>query len=340
MRFKTSWDTTKKMFLGTFNGFLNDRGLKLSASLAYYTLFSLAPLLILMISLASVFYGAEASQGKIFSQINELVGKDAALQIQSMITSVNLSGKTTVALVTGILTLLIGASSTFVEIQDSINIIWGVKAKPKSSWVAYLKNRLLTSSLIVGLAFLLIVSLLINGLILALSDRLASFMPGFTIVLVNIVNTAITFIVITVLFGTIFKILPDVKIKWRNVYSGAIFTSLLFMLGKYLIGVYISVTHQGSTYGAAGSIIILLLWIYYTSAILYFGAEFTRTYADHFNLKIEPADYAVLVEQREIEKPDVQFIPPKLGDESLDKSNEHVSKKVSKKRDQNKILPS
>ncbi|QIP14267.1 YihY/virulence factor BrkB family protein [Spirosoma aureum] len=292
----------------SFNGFLDDRCLKLSAALAYYTVFSLAPLLVLIISLISLFLGEEAIQGQIFGQINGLVGNEAAKQIQDMIKNVELSGKTNTALVIGILTLLLGATSIFVEIQDSVNLIWRVKAKPKRGWLKIIKDRLLSSSLVVSLGFLLLVSLVINGLVLALSDFLTRYIPGIGVFIISAFNLLISTGVVAVLFGVIFKILPDAKIAWKDVRWGAFFTALLFMLGRYLIGLYIETTSTSSTYGAAGSLIVILTWIYYTAAILYFGAEFTQAYANRLGIKIEPADYAVYVEQTERER-DVKTIP-------------------------------
>lgn len=294
----------------TFNGFTNDRALKLSASLSYYTIFSLAPLLLLLISLAGVFFGKEAIQGHVFSEINGLIGNEAAAQIQQIIKNMELSGKTNVAIVIGAVTLLIGATSVFGEIQDSINMIWKVKAKPKRGWVKLLKDRLLSSSLIVALGFLLIVSLMINGALLALNDILKDYFPNVTVIIFRILNVIISFSVITLLFGVIFKVLPDAKIAWKDVRVGAFFTALLFMLGRFIIGIYIETTSTGSAYGAAGSLIIILVWVYYTAAILYFGAEFTRVYAEYIGARIEPADYAVYVEESEKER-DVSVIPLK-----------------------------
>jgi membrane protein len=290
------------------NSFMDDRGLKLSAALAYYTIFSLAPLLVLIMSLAGVFLGEEAIQGKIFDQINGLVGNEAAKQIQDMIKNVGLSGKTNSALIISIGTLLIGATTIFVEIQDSINLIWRVKAKPEKGWLKLVKDRLLSSSLVVSLGFLLLVSLVINGLILALGDRLGRLLPGLSVYVVSGINFLISTAVISLLFGVIFKVLPDAKIGWKDVRWGALFTALLFMLGRYVIGIYIDTTGTSSSYGAAGSLIVVLTWIYYTAAILYFGAEFTQVYANHFGIRIEPADHAVYVEQTERER-DVKVIP-------------------------------
>lgn len=313
---KKIFNNAKVLLVGSFNGFMDDRGLKLSAALAYYTVFALAPLLVLVISITSVFFGEEAIRGQVFGQLNGLVGNQAAAQIQDMIKSVELSGKTNVALVTSILTLILGATSIFIEIQDSINMIWRVKAKPKRGWVKILKDRLLSSSLIVSLGFLLVVSLIVNGLVLALSDTLMRFLPDIAVIFAEVVNFLISMAVITVLFGVIFKVLPDAKIAWKDIRWGAVFTAGLFMLGRYLIGLYIETTSTGSTYGAAGSLIVILVWIYYTAAILYFGAEFTRVYAEHYGIRIEPADYAVYVEQQEKEK-DVKAIPPQQQPETV-----------------------
>jgi membrane protein len=307
--FSKKWFSNTKMIAkDTFNGFMQAKGLKLSASLSYYTLFSMAPLLLLIISLAGFFYGREASEGRIFDELNELIGNQAALQIQQVIRNLELSGKTTTSLIIGIVTLIIGATTVFGEIQDSINMIWHVKAKPKKGWLKLIKDRLLSGSIIIGLGFLLIVSLIVNGALMALNDILKSYFPDLTIVIFNILNVGISFLVIMVLFGVIFKVLPDAKIGWKHVKRGAFFTACLFMLGRYLIGLYIQTTGAGSPYGAAGSIIVILLWIYYTAAILYFGAEFTRVYSAFKGAKIQPADYAVYVEQKETEK-EVKAIP-------------------------------
>jgi membrane protein len=304
----------------SFNGFMDDRCLKLSAALAYYTVFSLAPLLVLIISVLSLFYGQEAVQGQIFSQLNGLLGNDAAKQIQDMLKSIQLSGKTNVALGVSIATLLFGATSIFIEIQDSVNMIWRVKAKPAKGWLKLIKDRLLSSSLVLSLGFLLLVSLLINGLIIAMSDILTRYVPEIGLLLVEALNFTVSTIIITALFATIFKVLPDAKIAWKDVRWGALFTALLFMLGRYLIGLYIDTTGTSSTYGAAGSLIVILTWIYYTAAILYFGAEFTQAYANHFGIKIEPAEHAVYVEQQERER-DVKVIPTNAKVEQANQKN-------------------
>jgi membrane protein len=288
-----------KILIATFKAFSNDNGLKLSASLAYYTIFSIAPLLFLIIAVVGLIPVAKTDT--LYQQIQVYVGAGAANQIHSTVASLKLNGKSGFGFALGIVTLMIGASSIFIEIQDSLNIIWRVKAKPKSGWVKLLQNRFLSFSLIISLGFLLLASLLVNIIIEALGKKIEHFLPAVTGLLLQGINLALTLVVITVLFGIIFKFLPDVKIKWKDVRTGAFFTALLFMLGQYLIGLYIQYTAQGSVYGAAGSLIVILVWIYYTSAILYIGAEYTQVYAEAIGSRIEPAEYAVYVRHTEVE---------------------------------------
>ncbi|HLA54413.1 MAG TPA: YihY/virulence factor BrkB family protein [Flavitalea sp.] len=291
-----------KVLLTTFKSFSEDKGLKLSAALAYYTVFAMGPLLLLLISVVGFIYGKDATEGKVFNELNGLLGNSAAAQIQEIIKNIELSGQTNFALVISIVTLIIGATSVFIEIQDSINMVWKLKTKPKRGWVQFLKNRLISSSLIISLGFLLVVSLIVNGVIEAAVSLLSKRFSEMTQYLMIGVNYLFTFIVIMTLFAIIFKFLPDAKIRWKHVRSGAIFTAILFMIGRYLIGLYITKTGTESTYGAAGSIVIILVWIYYSAVILYLGAEFTQVYTAATGGRIEPAGYAVQIEQREIER--------------------------------------
>jgi membrane protein len=286
----------------SFNAFMDDNALKMSASLAYYTIFSLAPLIMILISAASIFYGKEAIQNKVFEELNGFLGNDAAMKIQEILREITLKSDSTLAIIIGVATLFIGATGVFIEIQDSINQIWRVKAKPKKGWKKMIINRILSFSMIISLGFLLIVSLIINGIILALSDKLTQYFPEMTVFIIEIINAAITFLVIAALFGIIFKFLPDVEISWKDVRVGAIFTAILFTIGRYLIGLYVEKVGPGSAYGAAGSLIIILVWVYYTSAILYFGAEFTQVYAECYGGKITPAPYAVHILKTEEER--------------------------------------
>lgn len=287
----------------TIKGFMEDKGLKLSASLAYYTLFSLAPLLLLVISLAGMFFGKDAVQGTVFTELNGLLGNEAAAQIQKIIRNMELSGDTNLSLTIGAVTLIIGATTVFGELQDSINMIWKVKAKPKKGWLKLIKDRLLSGSLIVGLGFLLIVSLVVNGALSFFNEMLRQWLPDVSVIFFTVLSLLVNVVVLSLIFAVIYKVLPDAKIKWRDVRAGAVFTTLLFLLGRYAIGLYITSSGTASTYGAAGSLIIILLWVYYSAAILFISAEFTRAYAAFKGEKILPADYAVYVEEKELEKP-------------------------------------
>jgi membrane protein len=304
MNRKVSFKGIIEVFKNTFKGFGDDKITKLSASLAYYTVFSMAPLLIVIISLCGLLLGKEAVEGKVYGQMAGFVGADTAAQLQEIIKNASLAGKSHVAAIIGAITLLIGATTVFAEIQDSINQIWGLKPKPKRGWLKMLQNRFLSFSVIVSLGFLLLVSLGITAVIDGFSERLKSFFPDVTVVIFYIINVAITLIVVTLIFGVIFKVLPDAKIKWKDVLAGAVATALLFIIGKFAISFYISKSNVGSTYGTAGSLVVLLLWIYYSSIILYFGAEFTKAYAVKYGTEINPNTYAVSTKMVEVEAGD------------------------------------
>ena len=294
---KIVWHLLKK----SFNEFIEDNGLKLSASLSYYTIFSLPPLLIIIIGLCGIFFGEEAVKGEIFGQINGLVGNDAALQIQETIKNVKLSSSNVFATIIGVVILLVGASGVFAEIQDSINYIWGLKAKPKRGFIKFIKNRLMSFSMIGSVGFLLLVGLIVNSLMDILNKRLLLYFPNNSIYLFYITNIGIVFFIITLLFTIIFKTLPDGKITLSDCIIGASFTSVLFMIGKFAIGAYLGSSTIATLYGAAGSIILILAWVYYSAIILYFGAEFTKVYAELHGDKIIPNEYSVMVVKEIIE---------------------------------------
>lgn len=281
--------------------FINDNALKLSASLSYYTVFSLAPLLIVVISLLGVFYGQEAIEGRIYGQIDSVIGKSAALQIQEIIKNVKISGDSHIGAIIGVTTLLFSATGVFIEIQDSINFVWSIKAKPKQGWFKFIQNRVLSFSLIISLGFLLLVSLVLNAFMDLLSQRLEILFSDYTVYIAYVFNYLIIIGIITILFAIIFRVLPDGSLRWKDALIGAAFTAVLFTLGKFLISFYLGKSDVGSTYGAAGSIIVILLWVYYSSIILYFGAEFTKVYSQHFGTPIEPSKHAVFIVKEETE---------------------------------------
>ncbi|AEV97787.1 ribonuclease BN [Niastella koreensis] len=290
-----------QVLLQCFKNFMSDKILKLSASLAYTTVFSFGPLLVVIIFLCSIFLGQEAVQGRIYDQMKSFVGPDAALQLQTIIKNASLSGKGTTAAVIGIITLLFSATAVFAEIQDSINTIWGFKAKPQKGIWQFVRTRFLSFSIVISLGFLLLVSLAVTTIVEGLSDRLKSHFPDVTVVVFYILNLVISLLVIMVLFLLIFKVLPDAKTKFKDVLPGAIASSLLFMAGKFGISFYIGKSNIGTTYGAAGSLVILLLWVYYSAIILYLGAEYAMAWSAHKGSALQPNDYAVSLKKVEIE---------------------------------------
>lgn len=279
--------------------FSADNALKFSASLSYYTLFSLAPMLIIVLAVSSVWLGQEAAEGYLYKQFEGLLGTAGALQVQELIRNAHVSGSTPLATTIGVATLIFGATGVFLEIQDSINSIWSLRVKPKRGWLKFLQNRLLSFSLIVGIGFLLLVSLALSAMLTVVYDYVnARFGQAAWLswTITNLINVC----TVVLLFAVVFKVLPDAKLKWRDVLMGSIFTAFLFLGGKWAINYYLSHSATLSIYGAAGAVVLIVLWIYYSSAILYFGAEFTKVYANKYGNKIMPNQYAVFIEKKEI----------------------------------------
>lgn len=281
--------------------FLDDNAIKLSAALSYYTIFALPPLLILIITLAGFFFGKDAVTGELYGQINGLVGNAAAIQIQAAIKNVELSGDNFLATVIGGSMLLIGASGVFAEIQSSINFIWGLRAQPDKALKSFLKNRLMSFSMIASLGFLMMVSLIVNFIFDIMKSKLMEFFPEGIVYLFYILNFLVVFGTITLLFLIIFKTLPDGKIKSRDAGLGSALTAILFLIGKFAISLYLQNSNVASVYGAAGSVIVILVWVYYSSIILYFGAEFTKVYAKKYGGNISPSKFSVEINKETIE---------------------------------------
>lgn len=279
--------------------FFDDNVLKYSASLSYYTVFSLAPMLIIIISICGMLFGREAVQGQVYAQIKDLVGSQAALQIQDTIKNIHLTQNTPVATTISVIILVIGGTGIFGEIQDSLNRIWGLKIKTKKAWWRLILSRLLSFSLIISLGFVLMVSLLLNALIAIVANRLNKLILGFEKVFIPVIDNLLTFLITILMFAVIFKVLPDAKIKWKDVIVGAFITAILFTLGKIGIGFYLGSSDLATVYGAAGSVVIIMIWAYYSSMILYLGAEFTKVYATQYGGKIQPNTYSewIIIEQ-------------------------------------------
>lgn len=302
LSFKNLWRRT--VALGRLMGlaakeFHGDNGLKLSASLSYYTLFSMAPMLLIVIAIGSILLGKEAAQGYLYQQFEGLMGKLGAMQLQEMINNVQISGDTPWVTVVGVITLFLGATGVFIEIQDSINSIWSIRAKPKRGWIRFITTRLLSFSMVVGIGFLLMVTLVLSAM-LSMLDHWLSTTFGSFVWLAYIISNVITVGTVLLLFSIVFKVLPDAELKWRDALIGSFFTALLFLVGKYLINLYLSRSSTVSAYGGAGAVILIILWVYYSAIILYFGAEFTKVYANEYGGKIQPSPFAVFVEKREI----------------------------------------
>lgn len=297
----------KKKLIGTyyflrqvFSEFSAEDTLKYSASLAYYTVISLAPLLIVIITLCDFFFSKLAIEGHVYSQIKDLVGAQAALQIQTVIKNIHLTGHNFFASTISIIVLLFGATGIFGEVQDSLNKIWGLRITTKRTWWKLILNRLLSFSLILSIGFVLLVSLLLNAILEAFGNYLSHYATNLSVFFLHFTDIIISFIATSFLFSVMFKVLPDAKIKWKDVFIGGCITSLFFTLGKLAIGIYLGKSNIATVYGAAGSIMIIMVWVYYSSVILYLGAEFTKVYAKLYGGKIQPNEYAEWIKIEEI----------------------------------------
>lgn len=292
MSIKTLWGLLKV----TFSQWRRDQASLMAAALAYYTVFSLAPLLIIVIAIAGAIFGEHAAKGELVAQIQGVVGREGAQLIQTAIENASQldPSQGPIPTLINIGVLLFGASVVFAQLQKSLNRIWEVEAKPGNGIKRVLRKRLLTFSMVLVIAFLLLVSLVISTMLVILGNYLRDLVPGFTY-LWQILNFFISFSLVTLLFAMIFKILPDAKIAWRDVWMGAAITAVLFDIGKFLLGFYLGKTSLASAYGAAGSLVIILTWVFYSAQILFLGAEFTQVYVRHYSREIVPDEHAVRV---------------------------------------------
>ena len=288
MRLRDTWAIVKE----TASDWLDDNASRLAAALAYYSLLSLAPLLIISVAVAGVFFGPEAARGKVAGELGSVVGGDAAQGIQAVVASAQSPATGVVSTIIGIVTLFIGASGVFGELQASLNTIWEVKPKPGRGVWGEVKSRFFSFTMVLGVAFLLLVSLVISSVLSAVGDSFAQALPGGE-ALWQVLNFAISLAVVTALFALIFKLIPDAEVRWGDVWLGAAVTALLFTLGKLLLGLYLGKAAVGSAYGAAGSIVALTVWVYYAAQIFLLGAEFTQVQARRRGREIRPSENAV-----------------------------------------------
>ena len=288
------------MLKQTVSEWSEDKVPRLGAALAYYTIFATVPLLTIIIAMIGLFFGQEAAQGHILNQVAGLVGQQSAEAIRDMLQRANQPSTGIVATAIAAVTLLLGASGLFGQLQDALNTIWGVKPKPGRGMWRLIQDRFLSLMAVLGTGFLLLVSLVLSAALSALGKWFGGLLPAPE-VLLQALNFLVSFGVITVLFAMIFKLLPDARITWRDVWVGAGITALLFTLGKFLIGLYLGKSNVGSAYGAAGSLVIVLVWVYYSAQILLFGAEFTQVYANTTGAAIVPTEQATAVDGKKVE---------------------------------------
>jgi membrane protein len=286
-RFSLRPGTIFGLLRNTFKEWTEDRAPQLAAALAYYTVFSIAPLLIIVIAIAALVFGREAAQGQIVNQIGGLIGTDGAAFIESMVEGANKPAEGALATVLSVLALVGGAIGLVSQLKAALNTIWNAKPAPGPGGVKgvfhFIRQNLISFGLVLGVGFMLLVSLVLSAAMAAVGTLYSSLIPGWAF---EIINFVISFAVITFLFAAIYKVLPDVDIAWRDVWIGAIVTSLLFTIGKWALGMYLGRSGVTSTYGAAGSLVLILLWIYYSAQILFFGAELTQVYANQYGSRI------------------------------------------------------
>ena len=292
---------TITLFKDTYNEWSEDEAFDLSAAVAYYSIFSLPPLLLIVVALAGIFFGPDAVQGKITAEVGSTIGKQSAENIQAMISNAYKSGQSKIATIVGIATLIFSSTGLFYQLQKTLNKIWEVKANPKGGIKKLILDRATSLGIVLAVGFLLLISMVITTMVNAFSDWIMHMLPHFVIYLFYVVNFLLSFVVITALFALIYKFLPDVRMEWRSVWVGAAITALLFVIGKFGLGLYFRFGNPVSTFGAAGSVILILLWIYYSCLILFFGAEFTQVYARRYGHSVEPSAHAVRIKKIAVE---------------------------------------
>jgi membrane protein len=291
-------DRLWKVLKAAFAGWWNDNVPRMGAALAYYTLFSLAPILIVAIAIAGLAFGREAVRGEIVGQIEGLVGLQGARAVQAMLEGAAKPSSSVPATILGIITFFLGATGAFLELQADLDAIWRVKPKSRGNFLRDLvMQRLISFGLVLGFAFLLLTSLVVSAALAALHTYMGNAFPGVA-VLWEALNVIVSLIVITLLFAMIYKVLPDVKLVWSDVWVGALVTAGLFTIGKFLIGLYLGTSAMASSYGAAGSVIVVLVWVYYSSQIILLGAEFTRAYVEQFGPRPPPVEFATKERKR------------------------------------------
>jgi len=308
-----------------------------SATIAYYALFSLPSLIIIVVHTAGYFFGTEAVQGRITQEIGNFIGLEAANAVEDMVANAAINANSTLAIIFGGGALIFGATGLFFQLKAAMNNIWSVTAKKETIWRTVI-NRMISFGMVMVVGLLLLISLIISTLLKVVGEYLAEISQVFSMLMLNILNFAISFAIITSLFAAIFKWLPDVQVRWKITYLGAAMTTFLFLLGEFLISFYFGQTQPGSVYGGASAVILILLWVYYTCLIVFFGAEFTQQYAFYKNEKIVPNQYAepaIYQELERLEKKKSQFVDrDRIISIFQDKAQEIEHKKETGKQDE------
>ncbi|MCE7984583.1 MAG: YihY/virulence factor BrkB family protein [Caldilinea sp. CFX5] len=287
MNLREIWNLLK----ATYTQWSNDEANQLAAALAFYTTISIAPLLVLVIAIVGLFLGEQAAQGQLQSQLEDLMGEQAAQFAQTAIASTARPAVSSIASLLSLGVLLWGSTNVFTQLQNSLNAIWNVEPKPGRGVMGIVQDRLLSFGMVLGIGFLLLLSLLLSSILSAVASSFSQLLPGIPW-LWQLLNFLVALAVTSLLFGLIFKVLPDIKIAWKDVWIGGLITAILFTIGQFALSLYLG--NQGSAYGVAGSVVVFLLWVYYSAQILFFGAEFTQVYAGRYGQGVEPTENAVV----------------------------------------------
>jgi membrane protein len=295
---RTTWDVLKQTVLN----FFQDDSFSYASSIAFYTIFSLPAILIISLSIGATVYERDVVQQELINQVGRLIGKESAADVEQILINASLDSTGSFAKIVGIGTLIFSATTVFISLQTSLNKIWGIKPKPARGIVKYIIDRLLSLAMVFSIGFLLLVSLVIDTTLVFVQTTLSKILAGWTLYLVGVLNVGISLGLVTLIFAILFKVLPDAKIKWKDVWVGSLVTTAFFTLGKYLIGFYLGNSSVNSAYGAAGSLVIILIWVYYSTVIFLFGAELTSVYAEKLGSDIQPYHNAVKVQLVEVEK--------------------------------------
>ncbi len=297
---KEKLKAVRKILARSIKGYKSDDPIKLAGTTAYFTIFAVAPIFIIIISAIGFVLEEETVRERVFEEVDSLIGAQGADFVETIVENFRDRDQTVTGTIIGVLIFLIASTTFFTILQNNLNFIWRIKAKPRNNFVKALKDRLLSFGLILSIGFILLVMLVIDFALAYFTNFLERYIDEFALVIIRPVSIAFSLAVLVLIFALIFKYLPDTKISWNVTWTGAIITAILFAIGRYLIGLILGMADIGIMYGAAGSAVIFILWVFYSSIILFFGAEITKQYANYYNYEIMPKDYAVKIRIQEV----------------------------------------